>query len=121
MPEGSQSPRLVRRFSEVVGLIDRGRFENSLNDALREAVEAIRAQPGEKGKATIDISIEIAAQGEMMQVKPKLKVKLPEGEAFSPLVLWDYEGAFSLQHPSQLDIFQPREAPAAEAKVAAAD
>lgn len=102
--------RLIRRFSEILGLIDRGRFETSLNDAMREAVEAIRAQPGEKGKANIKIELEIAAQGEMMQIKPKLVVKLPEGSGYTPLVLWDYEGAFSVQHPSQIDMFQPRAA-----------
>lgn len=105
-----QSPRVVRRFSEVLSLIDRGRFEQSLNEAMREAVEAIRAQPGEKGKATITLEIGIAAQGDMMQVSPKLKVKLPEGDTFTPLVLWDYEGGFSLQHPSQIDMFAPRPA-----------
>jgi hypothetical protein len=108
MSEPNQSPRLVRRFTEVLGLIARGEFVQSCDEAMRNAVEAIRAQPGEKGKAHISIDIEIAAQGEMMQVKPKLKVKLPEGDVFTPLVLWDHEGAFSLQHPSQIDMFQPR-------------
>jgi hypothetical protein len=106
MSEPNQSPRLVRRFVEILGLIARGDFERSLDDGMRKAVEAIRAQPGEKGKAMINISIEIAAQGEMMQVKPKLTMKLPEGDVFTPLVLWDHEGAFSLQHPSQIDMFQ---------------
>lgn len=105
-----QTPRLIRRFSEILSLIARGQFEASLNDAMREAVEAIRAQPNEKGKANIKIELEIAAQGDMMQIKPKLVVKLPEGESYQPLVLWDYEGAFSVQHPSQIDMFQPRAA-----------
>lgn len=109
MPE-HESPRLIRRFSEILGLIDRGRFETSLNDAMREAIEAIRAQPGEKGKASIKIEMEIAAQGEMMQIKPKLVVKLPEGASYTPLVLWDYEGSFTAQHPSQIDMFAPRQA-----------
>lgn len=108
-------PRLIRRFSEVLGMIDRGKLEASLNEALRESLETIRAQPGEKGKATITLTVEVAAQGEMVQLKPKLTVKLPEGGGYAPLVLWDHEGALTAQHPNQLSMFTgPREAPAAE-------
>lgn len=99
---------LIRRFSEMIALVDRGKFERSLDEGIRECLEAIRAQPGEKGKATMSIELNIAAQGEMVQITPKLKVKLPEGEAFVPLVLWDFEGQLSTQHPNQFSMFKDK-------------
>lgn len=108
MPETTSPPRLVRRFTEIVSLIDRGKLESSANEALREALETLENQPGEKGKATITLSLEITLNKGMVQIKPKLTAKLPEGELFSPLVVWTHDGALSLQHPSQLDIFAPK-------------
>ena len=100
---------LIRRFSEMIGLIQRGDFERSLDEGIRECLEAIRAQPNEKGKATMTITLQIAAQGEMVQIAPKLAVKLPEGDTFTPLVLWDYEGQLSTQHPNQFSMFKDKE------------
>jgi hypothetical protein len=100
---------LIRRFSEMIGLVERGAFERSLDEGIRECLEAIRSQPGEKGKASMHIELHIAAQGEMVQIVPKLKVKLPEGEAFTPLVLWDVDGQLSTQHPSQFSMFKEKE------------
>ena len=97
---------LIRRFSEMIGLIQRGQFERSLDEGLRECLETLRSQPGEKGKATITIDLVIAVQGDMVQISPKLKVKLPEGEGFTPLMLWDHDGALSTQHPNQFSMFK---------------
>lgn len=114
--------RLVRRFSEVVSLIDRGKLETACNEAMREALTALSERPDQKGKATIKLELEVSLQGELTQIKPKLTVKLPEGGAFAPLVVWQHEGALSLQHPSQIDMFGgPRPVTADTQKVAAAE
>lgn len=105
------APRLIRRFSEVIAMIDRGKLEQSANEAIREALETLGNQPGEKGKATITVSLEFIYEKGLVNIKPKLTAKLPDGDVFSPLVLWEHEGALSAQHPSQIDMFvQPRPA-----------
>lgn len=102
-------------------MIDRGKLEASANEAIREALETLAAQPGSKGKATVTVSIEIGYDKGLVNIKPKLTAKLPEGDVFTPLVLWEHDGALSAQHPSQIDMFQPREAAATPAKVAAGE
>lgn len=97
---------LIRRFSEIIAMFDRGRLEASANEAIAEALETLKNQPGEKGKATITLSIEFAYEKGLVNLKPKLTAKLPEGETFSPLVLWEHDGALSTQHPSQFDMFE---------------
>jgi len=98
-------PRLIRRFSEVLALLDRGNFEQKVNEAVTDALETLGSQASEKGKATITIAMDLTFDKGMVQIKPTLKSKLPEAESFSPTVLWVHDGAFSTQHPSQTDMF----------------
>jgi hypothetical protein len=120
MPDpATANPRLVRSYTDIIGLIDRGKLLQSANEAIREALETLENQPSEKGKATITLALEFTFEKGMVQVKPKLTAKLPEGETFSPLVVWTHEGALSLEHPSQIDLFRgPRAAPAEQPKAA---
>jgi hypothetical protein len=96
--------RLIRRFTEVLGLLDRGKFEQECNVAVQEAIESLEALPGSKGKAKITVELEIAYDQGMVHLTPSLKSKLPETKGFGGTVLWAHEGAFSTQHPSQTDI-----------------
>jgi hypothetical protein len=105
-PTNNGAAPVIRSLSQVIGMIDRGAFQKSADEALREAIESVRAQPGEKGKATITLEMEVAVQGEMIQFKPKLKCKLPDGQSFAPLVLWDHDGGLTAQHPSQMGMFE---------------
>lgn len=97
--------RLIRRFSEILGLLDRGQFEAKCSEAVAEAIESLKGQPGEKGKATVTVSLEIAFDQGLVNIKPSLKSKLPEARTFASTVLWATEdGALSAQHPSQVDL-----------------
>jgi hypothetical protein len=98
--------KIIRRFTEMLALIDKGKLERTLDDSLREALETLRAQPGEKGKAEINLNLTVAVQNDMVQIVPKLKMKLPEGEVFAPLTVWDHDGGLSMQHPSQISMFR---------------
>jgi hypothetical protein len=96
--------RLIRRFSEVLGLVDRD-FEPKIDTAVREVVEALVDLPSEKGKATITVTLEFEYEKGMFNVLPGVKVKLPEGPKFRRTPFWAHEGALSTQHPSQIDMF----------------
>lgn len=99
------SARLIRKFVEVLGLLDRGRFEDACNEALTDAVGALEQLPKEKGKATITVTLELTYEKGLFNVLPVVKTKLPEGDAFGRTPFWGHEGALSTQHPSQIDMF----------------
>ncbi len=105
------SPRPIRRFVEMIGLLNRGRFEEKLDEHLNTSIQTLEALPGEKGTATLTITVTINYESGRLDIKPAVKSKLPEEKAFSGTPFWSYEGALSVQHPSQIDMFAgPRDA-----------
>lgn len=102
--------RPIRKFLEVLGLLSRGKFSERLDLEMAEAIQSLEAQPNDQGKATITITLDLAYQGGMLQMTPKVKAKLPEGQGFSATPFWTIEGdALSVQHPNQIDMWGPRE------------
>jgi hypothetical protein len=97
--------RPIRRFTELVGLLDRGEFERKCDEALGAALQTLEALPKEQGTAKIIVELTIAFDSGRVDVQPVLKSKLPEGQAFGRTPLWVHDGALSTQHPNQLDIF----------------
>lgn len=106
--------RPIRKFLEAVGLLNRGKFSERLDEELAEAIRTLEAQPNDQGKATITLTISLAYQGGMLQMTPTVKAKLPEGQGFGATPFWTVEGALSTQHPNQIDMWGPRDAGARE-------
>lgn len=104
--------RPIRKFTEMLGLLSRGRFEERLNEELAAAIEALQQQPNERGTATISLAVTLKYQNGRLDITPNVKAKLPEGQGFADTPFWTHEGALSVQHPSQIDMWQPREATA---------
>ncbi len=105
------SSPLIRRFVGMLELLNRGRFIEKCDDHLEEALNVLGALPSEKGTVTITITLQIAFDSGRVEIKPAIKSKLPEEKAFSGTPFWTHEGALSVQHPSQIDLFAgPREA-----------
>lgn len=96
--------RLIRRFSEVLGLVDRS-FEQKVDDALREVVETLTNLPSEKGKGSVTVTLDFEFEKGLFNVMPSVKHKLPDGPKFGRTPFWAHEGALSTQHPSQIDMF----------------
>ena len=112
--------RPIRKFTEMLGLLERGRLSEALDEALSKTIDTLQALPGGKGKATITLSVEVACDQDRLDVLPSVKCKLPEDKAFARTPFWAFEGALSTQHPSQMDIFAtPREVRPAPAEPAA--
>ena len=97
--------RPIRRFAEVLGLLDRGEFEAACDRALEEALSALESTPKEKGSATLTVELKIDFDSGRVDVKPAIKSKLPVGDAFGRTPFWSIDGALSTQHPSQIDMF----------------
>lgn len=98
------SARLIRRFAEVIGLVDPN-FEGACNAAVREVVEELENLPSEKGKATITVTLDFEYEKGLFNLLPNVKVKLPDGKKFGRTPFWAHEGALSTQHPKQIDMF----------------
>lgn len=97
--------RPIRKLFEVMGLLDRGRFAEACDEGLEKALTTLASLPGEKGKATLTVTLDIAYDKGRIDVLPGFKAKLPDNLAFGRTPFWEYEGALSTQHPSQMDMF----------------
>ncbi|MCX5513449.1 hypothetical protein C3941_23640 [Kaistia algarum] len=108
------SARPIRRIADVLGLLNRGRFVEKCDEHLAKAIETLEALPDEKGTATITIEIKVAYQGGRVDIRPAVKLKLPDDKAFTETPFWTAEGGLSVQHPSQTDMFVRDAAPPRE-------
>lgn len=101
--------RLIRSTMTTLGLLNRGRFVERCDEHLTEAIAALEALPDGKGTATVTITLKVVQDGDRQTISPSVKSKLPEEKDFPGTVFWVVDGALSLQHPSQIDMF-PRDA-----------
>jgi len=102
--------RIIRSFAETLGLLSRGRFVEKCDDQLARVMEALDACPDEKGKASLTVTFDFAFVQGRVDVKPTVKAKLPEEKGFSATPFWSIDHGLSVEHPSQMDMFGPREA-----------
>ena len=110
--------RPIRKFTEMLGLLDRGEFDAKCDEHLAAALQTLDALPRGSGKATITLTIAIAYDSGRLDIHPIIKSKLPEEAGFGRTPFWSYDGALSTQHPSQIDLFA---APAPAARKTAAE
>lgn len=103
------SARIIRRFGDMLGLLNRGKFTETCDEHLTKAIETLEALPSEKGTATITVTITVNYESGRLDIKPTVKSKLPEDKAFAATPFWAVEGGVSVNHPSQHDMF-PRDA-----------
>lgn len=105
--------RVLRSFREMLGLLSRGEFSRRLDQELTNAVEALESMPADKGKAVITVAITLNYELGRIDIDPGFKVKLPDTARFMKTPFWAIDGALSVEHPNQIDMF-PRPAPAAD-------
>lgn len=106
--------RTIRNLDQLIGLLNRGRFVEACDEKLAEAMKALSEMPKEKGTAKITIEITIASDSGRLDVTPVVKSKLPENGKFSATPFWEADGALSVEHPNQSDMFGPRGVPPKE-------
>jgi hypothetical protein len=114
------SDRVIRSYTEMLGLLSRGDFSRRLDQELTKLIETLEALPTESGKATITVGVEFKYELGRIDINPTFKVKLPETDRFMKTPFWTIEGALSVQHPSQLDIFSGPRTVEGEAKAISA-
>lgn len=101
--------RCIRSFTETLGFLNRGRFSEKCDEHLQRAIEELQNSTAEKGVATVTVTLTIAYDQERIEVKPSIKSKLPEEKGFTGTPFWALDGGLSVQHPSQADMFGPRD------------
>jgi len=99
------SARPIRSITEVIGLLARGHFAEKCDEALTQIIEALENQPDEKGSASLMITLNFTRVQDRLDLKPKVTTKLPPEKDLPSTVFWPVDGALSVQHPSQMSIF----------------
>lgn len=106
------APRVIRSFLQAIGLLHRGRVEEKLNSELARLIESVEQHPEEKASGSITLTLTVTKLADRIDVKPKVETKLPKDKDFPSSTFWPLEGGLSLEHPSQGDMFGPRDAAA---------
>jgi len=111
-------PRVIHDFPTVLGLLSGGKVVEKLDGKLAEALATLAERADdEKVKATITLTLDLKRVGERVDIKPVIKLKLPDERGFGVDTLFAFEDGLSLEHPRQLDMFRgPREVPARDAR-----
>ncbi len=104
------STRVIRSFIESLGLLSKGKFSEKCDEHFRKALEELEALPAGKGTATITLTLALTYEDGRLDLKPTVKSKLPEEKGFTGTPFWCVDGGLSTQHPSQHDMFGPRDA-----------
>jgi len=97
--------RVLRSFREMLGLLSRGDFSRHLDQKMEEALEALEACPADKCKAELTIKITFDYELGRIDVKGEAKSKLPDTAKFMKTPFWTIDGALSVEHPNQIDMF----------------
>lgn len=105
------STKPIRHVTDLFELLNRGRFVEKIDAQLAKLVETLEELPEQKGVAKLNIELTFTYVEGRLDVKPAVKSKLPEEKGFSGTPFWTIDGALSVQHPSQVDMFAgPRDA-----------
>lgn len=100
--------RMLRTFREMIGLVSRGDFSRHLDEKMEEALVALEECPADKCKAEITVKVVLEYELGRIDIKPEVKVKLPETAKFMKTPFWVIDGQLSVQHPNQIDMFSAR-------------
>ncbi|WP_428413070.1 hypothetical protein [Pararhizobium sp.] len=114
----NMSNKTLRSFAQMLGLLSRGEFAVKLDEAMSEAIDALEIMPDDVGKAEINVKVVLRYELGRIDIDPKFTVKLPETNRFMKTPFWAHDGALSLEHPNQIDMFAgPRKVDAEDAEI----
>lgn len=103
--------RLIRSFNDALTINSRGRFRDKVDAELLRVIEALEAHPDDRAKAQLTVVFDMTYLNGRLDIKPSVRAKLPEDKGFPATPFWIVDGALSLEHPSQTDMFDgPRDA-----------
>lgn len=97
--------RVIRSYTETVGLLSRGDFARRLDEEMQKLLDAFETMTAESGKGTVDVKLEFKYELGRIDVAASFKTRLPETDRFMKTPFWIVEGALSVEHPSQADMF----------------
>jgi len=98
--------RLIRSFAEAAGLMSRGAFNDKVDADLKRVVKALEELgPEGKGKARITVKLDLSYVAGQFSITPSVEAKMPADKGFPPTAFWSVDGALTVEHPSQIDMF----------------
>lgn len=101
--------RLIRRFTEIVALVENGELEQGCNEAVTKIFESLEGA-SEGAKASLTLKLDFVLKNGIVEFgSEEPAVKVPKRK-YRKAIGWIHEGGLSLQHPRQIDLFAgPRE------------
>lgn len=103
------SVKPIRNLLEYLKIVHLGRFDERCEAHLAKAIEEVENSVDEKAAATITLTIHVQKIGERYDITANVNSKLPPERPFKADTAWVIDGAISLQHPRQFDMFnKPR-------------
>lgn len=100
--------RTLRTFREMLGLVSRGDFSRHLDEKMTEALDALEQCPADKCKAELTVKVVFEYELGRIDIKPEVKIKLPDTAKFVKTPFWVIDGQLSVEHPNQIDMFATR-------------
>ncbi|WP_454919255.1 hypothetical protein [Xanthobacter sediminis] len=100
---------LIRDFLKAVGLIHKGKVKAKLDAEMQKVLDAVDQHPEETAIGVVQLTVTVRKMGDRLDIVPKVESKLPKEKGFGPAAFWLVDGALSLQHPDQDDMFSTRE------------
>lgn len=100
----------IRSLFEALSLMHRGEFAERVDEHLAKAIAEVERSQDDKASATITLKVAIQRVGDRIEIKPAIDSALPKEKGFQSIPFWIVDGALSVQHPSQTDMFaRPRD------------
>lgn len=104
---------ILKSTDDIMAALERGQLSRDFAEAVGKVCEALEA--AEEGAAGITIKLKFKAKAEVVSIKSSITTSLPEKKRRETM-LFLADGALSLQHPDQIDIFSSGGAQPAKGK-----
>lgn len=106
---------MVRRITEatqIIGLLEGGQLASDLSDEIRKTIQDLQEHAGATGtaKGKVALTLSFEQSGEKTEVVADIATKLPKRQRRTSFFFTTDDGALSIEHPRQHDMFKPREA-----------
>lgn len=103
----------IRDFNTITSMIDRGGFIAEVNAKLAEVVAKLADEalenPKRKTKGSVAVTVALEVQNGIVTIAATCVAKKPKEDPRSTLLWLTSDGDLTNEHPTQIDMFRPRD------------
>ena len=104
--------KVLRQATDIIARVERGDLNHDLTNEIEHVLKELadRAPPKGKIKGQVKLTLNFTVDGSSVEFEAGIESKLPKKARRSEMYFVTQDGALSLEHPQQTDIFDgPRE------------